>query len=239
MPTKKQSTSTETLVHQFRARPVPKSVKEPAKSATTIRPPKTPRSTPTASNASIRHASTPAVFKPFSFLERDQNKKKTRPTIETPKHWEFRAKPLPKMYDLSEKSSVKSSNETLNIQPCFKARPAKVLYTEPFVPKTEGKFTEIVEFDLQSEARGKQREAYSKMMAERLEQIDAFREKKEKDRQRQVREEVAKLRKQAEHVAQPIRKYKPVNKVDAKPLTVPVTPKFGRSKHPNKENVSP
>ncbi|XP_009927344.1 targeting protein for Xklp2 isoform X3 [Haliaeetus albicilla] len=118
---------------------------------------------------------------------------------------------------------------------CFKARPNTVVYQEPFVPKKENKLLSeslsgsIVpeSFELATEKRAKERQEFEK----RLAAIEAVRERhQEQVRQQQEereKEEVAKLRQELVHKANPIRKYRSVEvKPSDQPLTTPKSPNF-------------
>ncbi|XP_050763137.1 targeting protein for Xklp2 isoform X4 [Gymnogyps californianus] len=118
---------------------------------------------------------------------------------------------------------------------CFKARPNTVMYQEPFVPKKENKLLSeslsgsIVpeSFELATEKRAKERQEFEKRLAGR----EAIRERhQEQVRQRQEereKEEVAKLRQEMVHKANPIRKYRSVEvKPSDQPLTMPKSPNF-------------
>ncbi|NWH49791.1 TPX2B protein, partial [Fregata magnificens] len=118
---------------------------------------------------------------------------------------------------------------------CFKARPNTVVYQEPFVPKKENKLLSeslsgsVVpeSFELATEKRAKKRQEFEK----RLARIEAIRERhQEQVRQRQEereKEEVAKLRQELVHKANPIRKYRSVEvKPSDQPLTMPKSPNF-------------
>ncbi|NXJ44249.1 TPX2B protein, partial [Ciconia maguari] len=118
---------------------------------------------------------------------------------------------------------------------CFKARPNTVVYQEPFVPKKENKLLSeslsgsIVpeSFELATEKRAKERQEFEKRLAD----IEAIRERhQEQVRQRQEereKEEVAKLRQELVHKANPIRKYRSVEvKPSDQPLTMPKSPNF-------------
>ncbi|NXS76654.1 TPX2B protein, partial [Pandion haliaetus] len=118
---------------------------------------------------------------------------------------------------------------------CFKARPNTVVYQEPFVPKKENKLLSeslsgsVVpeSFELATEKRAKERQEFEK----RLAAIEAIRERhQEQVRQRQEereKEEVAKLRQELVHKANPIRKYRSVEvKPSDQPLTTPKSPNF-------------
>ncbi|GAB1287053.1 Targeting protein for Xklp2 [Apodemus speciosus] len=111
---------------------------------------------------------------------------------------------------------------------CFKARPNTVIFQEPFVPKKEKKSVAVQEpFQLATEKRAKERQELEKKMAEveawKLQKLEEVRQQEEE----QQKEELARLRKELVHKANPIRKYSAVEvKSSDLPLTVPVSPKF-------------
>ncbi|XP_032930516.1 targeting protein for Xklp2 isoform X1 [Catharus ustulatus] len=118
---------------------------------------------------------------------------------------------------------------------CFKARPNTVMYQEPFVPKKEHKILSeslsgsVVpeSFELATERRARERQEFEKRLAD----AEALRERYEEQiRQREEereKEEVAKLRQEMVHKANPIRKYRSVEvKSSDQPLTTPRSPKF-------------
>ncbi|XP_045837750.1 targeting protein for Xklp2 isoform X3 [Meles meles] len=123
---------------------------------------------------------------------------------------------------------------------CFKARPNTVISQEPFVPKkekksiAEGLSGSLVQepFQLATEKRAKERQELEKRMAEveaqKIQQLEEARHQEEE----QQREELARLRKELVHKANPIRKYQGVEvKSSDQPLTVPVSPKFSTRFH--------
>ncbi|KAM6339781.1 targeting protein for Xklp2 isoform 2-T6 [Alca torda] len=111
---------------------------------------------------------------------------------------------------------------------CFKARPNTVVYQEPFVPKKENTLLSVPEsFELATEKRAKERQEFEK----RLAYIESMKERhQEQFRQQQEereKEEVAKLRQELVHKANPIRKYRSVEvKPSDQPLTMPKSPNF-------------
>ncbi|NXJ83216.1 TPX2B protein, partial [Trogon melanurus] len=118
---------------------------------------------------------------------------------------------------------------------CFKARPNTVVYQEPFVPKKENKMLSeslsgsVVpeSFELATEKRAKERQEFEK----RLVDIGAIKERhQEQIRQQQEereKEELAKLRQELVHKANPVRKYRSVEvKPSDQPLTMPKSPNF-------------
>ncbi|NXO00982.1 TPX2B protein, partial [Rhinopomastus cyanomelas] len=117
----------------------------------------------------------------------------------------------------------------------FKARPNTVVYQEPFVPKKENKqLSESLSgsvvpenFELATEKRAKKRQEFEKHLAD----TKALKERQEEEiRQRQEeceKEEVAKLRQELVHKANPIRKYRGIEvKPSDQPLTMPKSPNF-------------
>ncbi|XP_057636884.1 targeting protein for Xklp2 isoform X1 [Chionomys nivalis] len=118
---------------------------------------------------------------------------------------------------------------------CFKARPNTVIFQEPFVPKKEKKSVaenpsgSLVQepFQLATERRAKERQELEKRTAEmeawKMQQLEEVRQQEEQ----QQKEELARLRRELVHKANPIRKYTAVEvKSSELPLTVPVSPKF-------------
>ncbi|XP_062897619.1 targeting protein for Xklp2 isoform X1 [Mobula hypostoma] len=117
---------------------------------------------------------------------------------------------------------------------CFKARPNSVVYREPFLPKkadqslTE-RFPSLAQekFELATEKRAKERMEFEMHKAQK----EAFREKREqeckKEAEEHERDEIARLRQELVHKANPIRQYKKIEiKPSDQPLTVPHTPHF-------------
>ncbi|XP_009281024.1 PREDICTED: targeting protein for Xklp2 isoform X2 [Aptenodytes forsteri] len=128
----------------------------------------------------------------------------------------------------SWKQQLKEDMKRQKDAACFKARPNTVMYQEPFVPKKENKLLSVPEsFELATEKRAKERQEFEKRLAD----IEAIRERhQEQVRQRQEereKEEVAKLRQELVHKANPIRKYRSVEvKPSDQPLTIPKSPSF-------------
>ncbi|KAK2507339.1 hypothetical protein MC885_004592 [Smutsia gigantea] len=123
---------------------------------------------------------------------------------------------------------------------CFKARPNTITSQEPFVPKKEKKSvaeslsgSPVQElFQLATEKGAKERQELEKRMAEveaqKAQQLDEARQQEEELQ----KEELARLRKDLGHKANPIRKYQSVEvKSSDQPLTVPVSPKFSTRFH--------
>ncbi|XP_066558331.1 targeting protein for Xklp2 isoform X2 [Amia ocellicauda] len=110
----------------------------------------------------------------------------------------------------------------------FKARPNIVAHKEPFVPKKENRAVLVSEgFQLSTERRAKERMEFDKTMAEKETQRAMKEEEMRRDKEEREKEEIARLRQDQVHKAQPVRRYK---KVDLKKsdviLTVPESPNF-------------
>lgn len=108
----------------------------------------------------------------------------------------------------------------------FKAHEPKVLEVAPFVPKKSDKpLSEISNFQLHSDLRAEEREQFNLAQKEKMAVMEGARREQEERRKREEEEEILRLRKEAVHKAQPIRKYKPVEvKASDKPLTAPASP---------------
>ncbi|XP_017678135.1 PREDICTED: targeting protein for Xklp2 isoform X2 [Lepidothrix coronata] len=111
---------------------------------------------------------------------------------------------------------------------CFKARPNTVVYQEPFVPKKEHKLLSVPEsFELATERRAKERQEFEKRLADAEAVRERYQEQIRQEQEEREKEEVAKLRQEMVHKANPIRKYR---SVEVKPsdqlLTLPKSPNF-------------
>ncbi|XP_050170109.1 targeting protein for Xklp2 isoform X1 [Myiozetetes cayanensis] len=118
---------------------------------------------------------------------------------------------------------------------CFKARPNTVVYQEPFMPKKEHKLLaeslsgSVVpeSFELATERRAKERQEFEKRLADAEAVRERYQEKIRQEQEEREKEEVAKLRQEMVHKANPIRKYR---SVEVKPsdqlLTLPKSPNF-------------
>ncbi|XP_059117628.1 targeting protein for Xklp2 isoform X1 [Peromyscus eremicus] len=148
-------------------------------------------------------------------------------SLETDKRGAYKAE----MWKQQLEEELKQQKEAA----CFKARPNTVVFQEPFVPKKEKKSVaenlsgSLVQepFQLATEKRAKERQELGKRMAEmeawKMQQLEEVRQQEEA----QEKEELARLRKELVHKANPIRKYSAVEvKSSELPLTVPVSPKF-------------
>ncbi|KAM8995571.1 targeting protein for Xklp2 isoform 5-T5 [Ara ararauna] len=118
---------------------------------------------------------------------------------------------------------------------CFKARPNTVVYQEPFVPKKENKLLSeslsgsVVpeSFELATEKRAKERQEFEKYLADKEAVREMLQEKVRQEQEEREKEEVAKLRQEMVHKANPIRKYRSIElKSSEQPLTTPKSPNF-------------
>ncbi|XP_007903342.2 targeting protein for Xklp2 isoform X1 [Callorhinchus milii] len=118
---------------------------------------------------------------------------------------------------------------------CFKANPSSAIYREPFVPKkaerslTEKLSASVVQesFELATEKRAKERMEFEKYKADKEVMREQAEQEKQNRKEEQERKEIAQLRHDQIHKANPVRHYK---KVEIQPseqqLTVPTTPNF-------------
>ncbi|NXM69642.1 TPX2 protein, partial [Serilophus lunatus] len=118
---------------------------------------------------------------------------------------------------------------------CFKARPNTVVYQEPFVPKKEHKLLaeslsgSLVpeSFELATERRAKKRQEFEKRLADAEAERERHQEQIRQQEEEREKEEVAKLRQEMVHKANPIRKYRSIEvKPSDQPLTMPKSPNF-------------
>ncbi|XP_031444689.1 targeting protein for Xklp2 isoform X1 [Phasianus colchicus] len=118
---------------------------------------------------------------------------------------------------------------------CFKARPNVVVYQEPFVPKKENKLLSeslsgsVVpeSFELATEKRAKERQEFEKRLANLEARREKLQEQVRQQEEERKKEEIAKLRQELVHKANPIRRYRSVEvKPSEQPLTMPKSPNF-------------
>ncbi|XP_063028446.1 targeting protein for Xklp2 isoform X2 [Melospiza melodia melodia] len=111
---------------------------------------------------------------------------------------------------------------------CFKAGPNTVVYQEPFVPKKEHRMLPVPEsFELATERRARERQEFEKRLAEVEALKESYEEQIRQEQEELEKEEVAKLRQEMVHKANPIRKYRSLEvKSSHQPLTVPKSPNF-------------
>ncbi|XP_034731719.1 targeting protein for Xklp2 [Etheostoma cragini] len=145
-------------------------------------------------------------------------------------------KPEPFKLLLDERGAVKSSRWEQMVKeeqkreegPTFKARPNTVTHKEPFQPKKEPRAPVAVEaFELSTERRARERHEFEQLANEKEALRMRMEEQQRQEEEQRQKEEIARLRQEQVHAAQPIRHYKPVavKKSDV-PLTVPQSPNF-------------
>ncbi|XP_048879686.1 targeting protein for Xklp2 isoform X2 [Brienomyrus brachyistius] len=127
-------------------------------------------------------------------------------------------------WELKMKEELKQQAEAAN----FKARPNAVVHKEPFVPKKENRPALVSDvFQLSTERRAKERQEYDLAMSEKEAQRARMGEQERKEREEKEKEDIARLRHEQVHKAQPIRRYKQLEvKKSEVSLTVPQSPNF-------------
>ncbi|KAH0619312.1 hypothetical protein JD844_019299 [Phrynosoma platyrhinos] len=117
----------------------------------------------------------------------------------------------------------------------FKAQPSTVVHQEPFVPKKESKpLSETLSgsaapesFELATERRARERQEFEKRLAELEAEKARLQEAARRIEEEQEKKDLARLRDELVHKANPIRKYHNVEvKPSDQPLTVPKSPNF-------------
>lgn len=153
-------------------------------------------------------------------------------------------KPEPFRLLIDERGAVKNSRweqmmkeeqKQLEEATTFKARPNTVTHKEPFQPRKESRApvegipssTGVEAFELSTERRARERQEYERLAAEKEALRMLMEEEQRREEERREKEEIARLRQEQVHKAQPIRHYKPVAlKKSELPLTVPHSPNF-------------
>lgn len=200
----------------------------------------TNKSTDKIDNPSIRKG--PVRPEPFSFEKRDEELKRRkaeriRRQIEEDKKQAtlFKAQPLPgavkkQMSKVTAKAcSSSASSENKENHTKFEARPATVLYKEPFKPVLQILCVKPEPFQLTTEKRAAERELFDKQLKEKEEEHERIRQQREKEQQELEEKEKAELRAKLIHHAKPAPAIVPfVPEKSIIPLTVPETPKFIR-----------
>ncbi|NXY49890.1 TPX2B protein, partial [Ceuthmochares aereus] len=160
-------------------------------------------------------------------------KKVKNPTQPEPFHLQIDERGAAKLQ--SWKQQLKEDLKRQKEAACFKARPNTVVYQEPYVPKKESKLLSeslsgsVVpeSFELATEKRAKERQEFEKRLANMEALRESQREQVRQQQEEQEKEEVAKLRQELVHKANPIRKYRSVEvKPSDQPLTTPKSPNF-------------
>ncbi|NXA86157.1 TPX2B protein, partial [Melanocharis versteri] len=168
----------------------------------------------------------------FDQVKLPEKKVKT-PTQPEPFHLQVDERGAAKLQ--SWKQQLKEDMKRQKEAACFKARPNTVVYQEPFVPKKEHKMLSeslsgsVVpeSFELATERRAKERQEFEKRLADAEALRERYEEQIRQQQEEREKEEVAKLRQEMVHKANPIRKYRSVEvKPSDQPLTMPKSPNF-------------
>ncbi|NXU66928.1 TPX2B protein, partial [Horornis vulcanius] len=168
----------------------------------------------------------------FDQVKLPEKKVKT-PTQPEPFHLQVDERGAAKLQ--SWKQQLKEDLKRQKEAACFKARPNTVMYQEPFVPKKEHKILSeslsgsVVpeSFELATERRAKERQEFEKRLADAEALRERYEEQMRQQQEEREKEEVAKLRQEMVHKANPIRKYRSVEvKPSDQPLTMPKSPNF-------------
>lgn len=94
--------------------------------------------------------------------------------------------------------------------------------------------TEISEFQLNTDARAREREYFEQQLKEKEERLARAKQLEEQIRLQKEQEEVLRIRKMTEYKAQPIKKYKEVVIQPSGKITEPVSPNFSTKKKDQK-----
>uniref|UniRef100_A0A3B4BHE1 Uncharacterized protein n=1 Tax=Periophthalmus magnuspinnatus TaxID=409849 RepID=A0A3B4BHE1_9GOBI len=109
----------------------------------------------------------------------------------------------------------------------FKARPNVVTHKEPFKPKKEDRAETSAGFQLLTERRARERQEFDRQVNEKETRRALMEEQQRKEEAEREKEEIARLRQEQVHKAQPIKHYRCVKvKKSEMPLTVPQSPNF-------------
>lgn len=179
--------------------------------------------------------------KPFSFEKRDEQLKlkkeeKIKQRIEEERKIanQFKAKPIPcvikkNMQIAAGKSSTSATSSENKENYHFEARPATVLYKQPFKLIHTIQHTNPSPFQLNSDKRAQEREQYDKYLKEKEEEKERLRKQKELELKEIEQKTIAEMRTQLVHHPKPALIKSPfVPQKSCDPVTVPETPKFIR-----------
>ncbi|XP_062592991.1 targeting protein for Xklp2 homolog [Saccostrea cucullata] len=153
--------------------------------------------------------------------------KKTKPaTIPEPFHLEADERGAKRLQEFSHK--VEEENKQLKAQAKFKAHPAKVVHKEPFCPQKSTKpLTDISGFELNTEHRSQKRENFEMYKKAREAQLEAAKREIERQKEEEEKAAVAKMRAEAVHKSQRIKRYKSVEVLPSdRPITIAESPNF-------------
>jgi len=145
-------------------------------------------------------------------------------------------KPQPFQHNIEERVEPRLARWTESIEQQFqqeqndkefKANKALVLQKKPFIPEPSSKpLAEVQNVILHSEERAMQRENWTMSKADNEAKLQAAMRERDVRRKLEEEKQVAKMRKETVHKAQPIRSYREVTAMEAKPLTKPESPAF-------------
>ncbi|KAG1682111.1 Targeting protein for Xklp2 [Nymphon striatum] len=126
------------------------------------------------------------------------------------------------------KKEVEAELENQRKAKLFKAQPCTIPYVKPFMVKpSQRALTNISSFELNTDRRAGEREELTSFRKSKELEIHSIYEERQKEAELHEKLEVAKLRKQIVHKAQPIKKYKPVLITGSDlELTQPSSPRF-------------
>uniref|UniRef100_A0A673ZXU6 TPX2 microtubule nucleation factor n=2 Tax=Salmo trutta TaxID=8032 RepID=A0A673ZXU6_SALTR len=110
----------------------------------------------------------------------------------------------------------------------FKARPNMVTHKEPFIPKKENRAVLVPErFQLSTERRAKERLEFDQALSEKEALRARIEGEQRREQEEREKEDMARLRLEQVHKAQPVRRYKQLElKKSDVTLTVPQSPNF-------------
>ncbi|XP_047529231.1 targeting protein for Xklp2 homolog [Vanessa atalanta] len=185
----------------------------------------------------------PVKPEPFSFEKRDEELRKKREErikkqLEEERRLasQFKAQPLPvavkkRMQCATSGCSISNaSSENKENHVKFEAKPATVLYKEPFKPVLQPvHLVKAVPFALTTEKRAAEREIFDKQLKEKEEENEKSKQQREKELLEAEERAVSELRAKLVHHAKPVPSLNPfVPEKSIAPITVPETPKFVR-----------
>ncbi|XP_055022283.1 targeting protein for Xklp2 isoform X2 [Boleophthalmus pectinirostris] len=149
-------------------------------------------------------------------------------------------KPEPFHLLLNERGAQKSSRWETMVQEekkqqeeatHFKARPNVVTHKEPFKPKKEERadtsLSAAAGFQLLTERRARERQEFDRLVSEKEALRAMMEEQQRREAEEREKEEIARLRQEQVHKAQPVKHYRCVKvKKSDMPLTMPQSPNF-------------
>jgi len=136
------------------------------------------------------------------------------------------------------KSQIMQERENVKEMSKFKAKPCKVIHQDGFkVKPTPKPLTEVSEFKLNTEERSRKRGSYEIMKKEMQRVKEDEIQQSLKEKENEDAKEIALLRKQTVHKANPVRHFDDFEiRPSDRPLTIPETPKFETSRRFRKKS---